>query len=285
MLSYQHIYHAANFADVQKHVILLQLLTALKAKNPKLAVMDTHAGRGLYDLTSEEALKTAEFVHGGGHMFEDKSLPGGLQAAVAKYNEGGKLLRYPGSAVLARDMLRPADRLICYELHPGEFAELQKSLGSRPNTEILKQDGFKALTDRLPLPERKALIVIDPSYEIKTEYELVARQLIAAVKKYPAGCYMLWYPVLPAQGHRQLLTQLRRAPVVRDVLVSEVRLEAAPDAGFRMYGSGIAIINPPWPEAVLKQLTDDVAARLPLQAEGDVFWLDNLEIDAETGLV
>ena len=284
MLSYQHIYHAANFADVQKHAILIQLLKALKLKNPKLAVLDTHAGRGLYDLSSDEAQKTNEFVHGGGHMFADKSLPGGLQEMVEKFNPDGVLKFYPGTAAIARELLRPADRLICTELHPGEFGELQKALGGKPNTEIRRENGFEVLVDLLPLPERKALIIVDPSYEMKTEYELVARQLHAAWKKYPAATYMLWYPILPAQAHRKMLTALRRSHI-KDMMISEVRLKNPPAESYRMYGSGIAIINPPWPEMVLQKLTDDVAERLPLEATGDVFWLDNLEINPETGTV
>lgn len=284
MLSYQHIYHAGNFADVHKHAVLAQILKALKAKNPRLAVLDTHASRGLYDLSGEEAQKTAEFETGALHFWKNGTLPQDLRAIVTKFNPEGELKTWPGSAVIAREMLRPADTLACIERHPGEFAELKKALEGKPNTALSQEDGFEALAVRVPLPGRKGLVIIDPSFEIKTEYALAAKQVHKAWQKWPNGVYMLWYPLLEARGHRQLLTALRKTDI-KDVLVSELRLEEKPAPNFRMTGAGIAIVNPPWPEAVLAALTRQIAADMPVKTAGEVFWLDNQPLDPETGMV
>ena len=284
MLSYQHIYHAGNFADIHKHAILVELLKTLKAKNPKFAVLDTHAGRGLYDLGSEEAQKTNEYLNGAQHFWQNKSLPEGLLKIVEKFNPEGTLKIWPGSSMIAREVLRPSDRLICVELHPGEFEELKKTLGEAQNTELQQQDGFKTLVEMVPLAGRKGLVIIDPSYEIKTEYTFLAKQVRQAWKKWPQGVYMIWYPILEAEGHRQLLTALRKTDV-KDVMVSELRLEKSPADNFRMLGAGVAIVNPPWPQTVLADLTRSIAAAMPVKAVGDVFWLDNQQINPETGLV
>jgi len=284
MLSYQHIYHAGNFADVQKHAILVQLLKALKLKNAKMTVIDTHAGRGVYDLQSEEAQKTMEYEHGGRHFFDHGTLPAGLKEIVAKMNPDGALETWPGSAKIVREMLRPGDKLICTELHPGEFGELQKTFDGAPNTELHKTDGFQALVDMVPPTDRKGLVIIDPSYEMKTEYDLLAKQLYQAWKKWPQGVFMIWYPILEARGYQRMLTALRNSRV-KDVMVSEIRLDGPPSVTYRMSGTGVAIINPPWPEAALDQLTQEIANRMPIKAFGDVFWLDNMQIDPDTGTI
>ncbi|MDF3023295.1 MAG: rRNA ((2030)-N(6))-methyltransferase RlmJ [Alphaproteobacteria bacterium] len=284
MLSYQHIYHAGNFADVHKHAILVELLKSLTAKNPKLAVIDTHAGRGSYDLLSEEAQKTMEFSHGAQHFWENDGLPDGLKKIVSKFNPEGDLAVWPGSAMIARQMLRPGDKLTCVERHPGEFAELQKTMADAVNTELQQKDGFQSIVEFSPPAIRKGLVIIDPSYEIKTEYVQTAKQVHLAWKKWPQGVFLIWYPLLEADGHRQLLTQLRKSEV-KDVMVSEIRLAKAPSEGYRMYGSGIAIVNPPWPINVLDDLTNFIADRMPQKAHGDTYWLDNQPINPETGTI
>lgn len=285
MLSYQHIYHAGNFADVHKHAILARLLKSLKSKPGGFAVLDTHAGRGLYDLTTEEAQRNREFEDGISRFAGDADpLMADLMGVVGKFNPDGDLKSYPGSAVIARELMRPADRLVCVERHPGEFRELQKALGDAPNTQLFQQDGFKALVDMVPPPERRGLAVTDPSYEIKSEYADLARQLQLAWKKWPQGIFMVWYPMLDAGGHRQFLTALRRTDI-KDVLVSELRLHEPPKERFRMYGSGVAVINPPWREDALEGLTQHIASRLSVKCFSDVFWLDNQQINPETGML
>ena len=288
MLSYQHIYHAGNFADVHKHAILAQILKALRAKTAPLAVLDTHAGRGLYDLTSAEAGKNREYQHGIERFWRARdTAPPALRPyldVVARYNDGDAVTRYPGSALMARDMLRPSDKLTAIERHPGEYESLRQSLAGRPHTKIVQADGFKELPLSVPFAERRGLVIIDPSYEIKSEYADLPRQLLRAWKAWPQGVYFIWYPIMQAQGHRLMLSEMLKAGI-RDVLVSEIRLEKPPETHFRMTGAGVAIVNPPWPDAVLNDVTQAVARNLAEKTFGDVFWLDNLRIDPETGLI
>lgn len=288
MLSYQHIYHAANFADVQKHALLAQVLKALCAKPAPMAVIDTHAGRGLYALDDTEAQKNREFENGVTAFWDDRAdMPASLQPwlnTIAAQNGGGTLLRYPGSALIARQMLRPGDRLIATERHPAEFGHLQQALAGKPRTQTLQGDGLTALIDNLPLPERRGMAVIDPSYEMKTDYADVPKAILRALKKMPQLCIFLWYPIMASGGHKQMMTELVKADI-RQALVSEIMLDAPPQEHYRMTGSGILIINPPWPDAVMKDVTDAVATRLPAAASGEVFWLDNCRIDPYTGLI
>ena len=172
MLSYQHIYHAGNFADVQKHALLVALLRHLQIKPGKLNFIDTHSGRGLYDLGSTEAQKTGEASNGIIPLWPKRAdittpVMRDYLAAVARHNPGD-LTVYPGTAKLVDDHLRPADKLTCAEMHPGEFEHLTHALSSR--TEIIKADGFEVAAKHLPAATERGAVLIDPSYEIKTEY-------------------------------------------------------------------------------------------------------------------
>jgi 23S rRNA (adenine2030-N6)-methyltransferase len=288
MLSYQHIYHAANFADVQKHALLAQVLKTLCTKPQPMAVIDTHAGRGVYSLDDEEAQKNREFDNGITSLWYKRAdMPACLKPyldVVERFNEGGVLTRYPGSAMIARKMLRPSDRFVAVERHPGEFGHLQQALAGSARTQCLQDDGLAVLIDALPLPERRGLAIIDPSYEIKSEYAELPKILLRALKKMPQLCLFVWYPMMQAGGHRLMLSELVKSGI-RNALVSEISLEAAPQETFRMTGSGILIINPPWPEAVMDDITQAVTTRLPAKAAGEVFWLDNCHIDSYTGLM
>jgi 23S rRNA (adenine2030-N6)-methyltransferase len=283
MLSYQHIYHAGNFADVHKHAVFVRLLKAQKAKPGAFEVIDTHAGRGLYDLAAAEAQFNKEYDNGIGAVLHDQGhLLADYLAVVRKFNPGGELRKYPGSAMIARELMRPADKLTCTELHPAEFAALQKSFAGIANTELAMRDGFKCLVDAVPPPSRRGVVFVDPSFEIKTEYADLARQLQSAWKKWPTGIFMAWYPLLLAGSHRRFLAALRET-TVKDVIVSELSLREPPQEEFRMYGSGVAIINPPWREGVLTELTQYIASKMPLKAISEVFWLDNMKINPENG--
>lgn len=288
MLSYQHIYHAANFADVQKHALLAQVLKAMTVKPAPMAVIDTHAGRGIYGLGDEEALKNREFDNGVTAFWQNRAdMPAALTPwlnAIAALNEGDDLQRYPGSAYLARQMLRPNDRLVAAERHPGEYGHLQQALAGKPRTQTVNGDGLQTLTGHLPLPERRGLAIIDPSYEMKTDYAELPKVILRALKQMPQLCIFVWYPMMAANGHRQMMTELVKADI-RQALVSEIRLEVPPQEHYRMTGSGIMIINPPWPEAVMNDVTQAITTRLPTQAYGDVFWLDNCSVDPYTGLM
>jgi 23S rRNA (adenine2030-N6)-methyltransferase len=288
MLSYQHIYHAGNFADVQKHAVLAGLLEILVLKPQKLCIMDTHAGRGLYDLASEEAQKIGEFRDGILPFWaarEEKSPLSGYLKIIAEFNEGDELKIYPGSAKIAQHFLRSGDSLLLTEKHPGEFAELQGCFNNAPNIKIEQKDGFEYLISKVPFAERRGLVLIDPSYEIKSEYAELPKKLKQAYKKWPQGQFMIWYPMLGAGLHRQMLTALRQTEI-KDMLVSEIRLEAPQQESFGMYGSGVIIINPPFGfETTMNQMTQFIAGHLPAKATGNVFWLNNQQINPETGML
>lgn len=282
MLSYQHIYHAGNFADVQKHAVLAALIRLLALKPQSFSVLDTHAGRGLYDLSSEEAQKVGEFRHGILPFWEtrrEKSPLSDYLALVESFNDGDALTFYPGSAKIAHKLMRAGDRLTLVERHPGEFAELQKAFAGARNVTLAPTDGFAALVDKMPLEPRRGLVLVDPSYEIKTEYNDLPRLLRQALAKWPQAPVMVWYPMLPAGLHHPMLTSLRKTNI-KDMLVSEIRL---PETTPGMYGTGVILINPPFGfEATLEEMTHYIAHRLP-KAEGRVFWLNNQPIDPETG--
>lgn len=286
MLSYQHIYHAGNFADVQKHALLAQVLKSLAAKPAPMAVLDMHAGRGLYHLSDTEAEKNREFDNGITALWAARDrLPAALKPymdILTALNTGDTVEAYPGSAWIARHMLRPSEKLTAIERHPGEFTKLRDALGGKPQTLLLQDDSLKILPEKIPFAERRGLVICDPSYEIKTEYATIAQKIYQAWKKWPQGCYFIWYPCMDAKGHVAMLSDLRKSGVT-NMLVSEITLEQPPEAHFRMYGSGIAIINPPWPMAVMQSVTDAVVAHLPTPATGEVFWLDDYHVDPQTG--
>ncbi|MFH1157689.1 MAG: 23S rRNA (adenine(2030)-N(6))-methyltransferase RlmJ [Pseudomonadota bacterium] len=288
MLSYQHSYHAGNFADVQKHAVLVGLMQAMALGPQKFCVMDTHAGRGLYDLAGPEARKIGEFRNGILPFWtarEEKTPLSDYLKIVSAFNDGDDLRRYPGSPAVIRHLMRPMDSLILIERHPAEFTELQNCFKGSKNVQLLKEDGFRHLTGKVPFAERRGLVLVDPSYEIKSEYDDLPRLLHQAWKKWPQGQFMIWYPMLDAGLHLRMLTALRKTNI-NNVLVSEILLEAPPRENFALTGSGIIIVNPPFGfETVLDELTQFISARLPVKASGDVFWLDNRRIDPETGMV
>lgn len=249
MLSYRHIYHAGNFADVFKHVVLVQLLRALQRKDAPMFVLDTHAGVGRYDLGTDEAQKNREFAAGVQRTLECAEPP----AAVAGYldlvraeNAGADALRqYPGSPRLIRALLRPQDRLALTELHPADFAALKDVFAGDRQVAVHKQDAYQGLKAFLPPKERRGLVLIDPPYELKDEYARVAAGLQAAHARWPTGVYAVWYPILS----RSLVTRFHNAIAatgIRRILCAELRIGADTDrTGF--VGSGMLIVNPPWP--------------------------------------
>lgn len=290
MLSYQHIYHAGNFADVQKHAVQCALLKLLAQKPQKFCVLDTHAGRGLYDLSSEEAQKVGEFNSGilpfwRNRAAAEKTPLSDYLRIISEFNSGDELNFYPGSAMFSSRLIRKSDRLILIERHPGEFAELQENFKAAPEVRMEQKDGFQSLIAEVPFAERRGLVLVDPSYEIKTEYAFLPKQVEKAWKKWPQGLFMIWYPMLDAGLHNQMLSALRQSSV-KDVLVSEISFAERPKESFGLYGSGVIVINPPFGfEKALTEITQYIANHLPAKAEGSVFWLDNRQINPETGLL
>ncbi|MBS4019669.1 MAG: 23S rRNA (adenine(2030)-N(6))-methyltransferase RlmJ [Dechloromonas sp.] len=266
MLSYRHAYHAGNHADVLKHLILLQIAQYLGEKPAPFWIIDTHAGAGRYALDSAHASKLAEWRDGVGRLWEASGLP----PAAADYldfvrmlNPDGQLKHYPGSPWLARQMLREADRLRLYELHSSDGKLLQECFrGAGRQVSITEGDGFAGLKALLPPPPRRALVLIDPSYETRDDYLNVTKGLQEALKRFPTGTYALWYPMLIKPESRQLPDRLKRLGAA-NWLNATLEVKAAPRDGFGMYGSGMFIINPPWTlEKTLHETLPPLAALL-----------------------
>lgn len=242
MLSYQHIYHAGNAADVQKHALLAWMLDYLVQKDKPLCYIETHAGRGLYDLGSDEAIKTGEAGAGvdliaprlaAGHPYRQR-----LAEVRARYGEAA----YPGSPLIAALTLRDIDTIHLAELHPQEFRALSENLV--PWTAHCQQrDGFEMALALCPPTPRRGLMLIDPSYEVKSDYDRIPKLITQIARKWNVGIISLWYPLLSANPHALMLAEL--AETFPDALRSEIRFPPARD-GHRMLGSGMFVINPPY---------------------------------------
>ena len=247
MLSYLHGFHAGNFADVQKHASQVLALRMMQAKPGGIACFDTHAGSALYDLSSERSRKTAEADQGVQKLWA-AGLPLGddwqpLMAVLAEMNPPGSPLRkYPGSPEWFRRFQRSQDALTAFELHPTEGEQLAGWAG-RGQVRVFREDGLRGLLRQLPPSAPRLLVLMDPSYEIKSDYQQVADTLAKAWRKCRHGVYLVWYPILTA-GHEQLLKRALVDGPVKPVLCSEVHLKRPPARG--MVGSGLLVVNAPW---------------------------------------
>ncbi len=269
MLSYRHAFHAGNHADVLKHAVLVQVLEYLKQKDKPFLFVDTHAGAGQYDLASPWAQKNREFDAGIGRLLACQPLPAELQAYVGlikALNPNRRLQHYPGSPWLAAELLRPRDKARLFELHPAEFEALGSLFHGDRRVKVEQQDGFQALPGLLPPAQRRALVLIDPPYEVKQDYLTVVRALQAAWQRFPTGLYLLWYPVVQRTSIDRLERELT-ASGVRDVLLAELAVAPAGRGG--MHASGLIIINPPWTLASqLQGLLAFLATTLGRQGQG-----------------
>jgi 23S rRNA (adenine2030-N6)-methyltransferase len=243
MLSYQHAYHVGSAADVHKHLHLALLLARLTQKPRPLTYMETHAGRGLYDLASVEARKTAEADAGITAMLGEGRMPTGpyrhvLEAVRARHGATA----YPGSPLIAAEMLRPGDRLHLMELHPREHAALAAAL-TAPNIHIHKRDGYDGVLALSPPTPRRGMVLVDPSYEVKSEYGQAADFVVRLLARWPQAVVMLWYPILPAGLHEDLRARLEAARLP-GMITHEVDMPPHWEKGMR--GSGVVIANPPY---------------------------------------
>lgn len=244
MLSYQHGFHAGNFADILKHAALLELLDRLGSKDKPFCVLDSHAGRGVYDLSAHEAEKTGEWRSGIGRLLEARPKGHGLARLCAAVQSAGPA-RYPGSPALALSVLRPDDRWIGLELHPTEHAELSRWTGRDRRVAVHKRDALEGLPALVPPLIRRGLVLIDPSYEVKTDYVKVPEMIIRCVRRWATGIYALWYPVLvgPDPQTEMIKRLAGRLGSSHGVLVVEVSGREI-DRG--MSGCGLVLINPPF---------------------------------------
>jgi 23S rRNA (adenine2030-N6)-methyltransferase len=257
MLSYRHLFHAGNPADIFKHAVQVLIMQYLQKKEKPFVYLDTHASTGLYDLTSDMAQKNKEYSAGIGKIYLETALPQVLSPymdCVKSVNAGGACTRYPGSVAIARHLLREQDRGHCFEFHPRDFAMLQQYLkGSR--LKAYHQDGLAGLKALLPPKESRALVMIDPSYEVKTEYQSVIRTLKICIKKFPQGVYVIWYPLLSSHDNH-LFRQQIRSVFPEKAMQTEFRFNPLKKS-HGMHGCGLYIINPPY------ILADQLAAMLP----------------------
>lgn len=254
MLSYQHIYHAGNLADVHKHALLAWMLAYMTAKDKPLSYLETHAGRGLYQLDAPEAVKTGEAAAGiavsdaKGWFGQEHPYSQVLDAVRAQHGAAA----YAGSPLIAAHSLRPQDQLHLAELHPQEFSALDWAMAPYP-ARCYRQDGFEMAISIAPPEPRRGLILIDPSYEIKTDYDTIPDFIAKLHRKWNVGVIVLWYPILTSGAHKDMLAALKQQSLPK-VLHDEVRFGPA-RPGHGMIGSGLFIVNAPFgAEAEAKRL-------------------------------
>jgi 23S rRNA (adenine2030-N6)-methyltransferase len=263
MLSYRHAFHAGNHADVLKHFVEVSVLDYLLGKDKPLCYIDTHAGPGMYDLTRGYAAQNEEFRSGIARLWNAASLPAPLARyvdCIRAMNCDGQLSVYPGSPAIARQLLRADDRLTLFELHPADFALLESWKGSDRRIRLQQGNGFEGLIAQLPPRERRALVLIDPPYEVKQDYESVVSGLREALKRFATGVYVIWYPLLARNEVARMQKALRALPELK-WLNAELSVGAAKDSG--MFGSGVFVVNPPWPLLTqLQQCLPVLAAEL-----------------------
>lgn len=260
MLSYRHGFHAGNHADVLKHLVLVRALQLMQKKPKPLCYLDTHAGGGAYSLTSAQADKTAEFRAGIGRLWDESEVPAPVTAYLeqVRHFSGAQLTRYPGSPQLASQLLGATDRILLHDLHRTELRSLERLFGRDRRVRIREEDGFAAGVSNMPPRERRGLMLIDPPYEIKTDYERVVKLLQDAHRRFSTGVFALWYPVVERARIDRLERALQKSGIRRiDLYELAVRADAEPGMG----ASGMVVINPPWP------LREEMDASLPWLAE------------------
>ncbi|GGP70431.1 ribosomal RNA large subunit methyltransferase J [Shewanella algicola] len=271
MLSYRHGYHAGNYADVLKHSMLIQALKAMQKKAKPYVYIDTHAGAGAYSLTDEFSQKTGEYLEGVAKLWEHENLPVALADYVEAVNHfnaeyDGELRVYPGSPAFVDVELRPQDRMVLHELHSTDHELLESYFIQDKQVKVLNSDGLQGLIAAVPPLERRGVILIDPSYEIKTDYIDVAETLIKAHKRFATGVFMLWYPVVKREQTEAMLTLLKNSGIKK-----QLRIEQAINADsdeFGMTAAGLWVINPPWKMDVMAKEALDYLAPLLGHADG-----------------
>ncbi len=255
MLSYRHGFHAGNFADLLKHLVLVQIIEYLKAKPAPIRYIDTHAGAGLYKLNSEMSQKTGEFKSGIGAI-DLTTLPQGATAyseLVAAYLSDK---HYPGSPLIAAGLLRDQDELRLYEMHPADHAPLAALFKSDRRVRVFHSDGYAAVKSQLPIQNARALVLIDPSYELDSDYYRVLEAVKEGLRRMPNAVFAIWYPVVAQQTVQGMLRKLARLGGERLVRI-ELQLESR-STSKGMRATGMLVINGPW--------TLQETIREPLQA-------------------
>jgi 23S rRNA (adenine2030-N6)-methyltransferase len=282
-MNYQHAFHAGNFADVHKHVVLTRILDYLGQKPAAFRVIDIHAGAGRYELFGPQATRSGEWRNGIGQLFASERSAArktdGAQALLAPYldivaslNPGGPLRTYPGSPLIAQALLRRHDRLIACELEPKAAAALKTALRGDDRAKALAIDGWIALFANIPPKERRGLVLIDPPYEESGDFARLSDALTQAHRKWPNGLFLLWYPIKSREAPDALARRLRRLDVPK-ILRCELSV-GPPRADAALTGSGLIVVNPPFPlERELQVLLPALARSLAPAGSHRLDWL------------
>lgn len=251
-MNYDHHYHAGNFADVVKHVILSTLLISLKKKDTPFCYIDTHAGAGFYDLFSDLAKKSKEYVSGIEKVIQQDNPPAIVKDYLAAvhhisneltHTKLASLRFYPGSPLLARHLLRPHDSIIACELQPKTYEALREAFAGDKQVAIHHTDGFVGLKAFLPPKERRGVILIDPPYENLDEFTRIAHSLPMALKRFETGIYAIWYPL---KGQQEVERFYRMLKQHIDHPMLAIELSIYPDLPQHLNGCGLVVINPPY---------------------------------------
>ena len=265
-MNYRHAFHAGNFADVIKHIVLVRILVYLQDKPAAFRIIDTHAGAGIYNLTGEQAQRTGEFLTGIARMmqarFSEDVLPLVMPYLdiVRAFNPPAGLETYPGSPLIARALLRPQDRLTACEVEPNARKQLVAALRRDSQARVVDLDGWMALPAFVPPKERRGLVLLDPPYEDQNEFGRLADGFAGAFTKWPTGSYLLWYPAKSRRATDDLARHVAAVAAGGPSPAKCLRLEfsAAPQtAGSTLVSAGLLLVNPPW------RLMDELKAILP----------------------
>ena len=247
MLSYRHLYHAGNFADVFKHALLTRLLISLADKEKPFCYLDTHAGIGRYDLTHAWARKAREYENGISRIWKATDAPAVLQPyldAVRELNPDGRLRFYPGSPLIARRFVRTSDRMVLVELNKADHAELASALAREKHVAVRLMDAYQALKAYLPPPERRGLVLIDSSFDRAHEFHRIVVALKDAHTRWATGVYAVWYPIMEPRSMSDFYAQVARSGVPK-IMRLGLMVRAQDDDAF-IPGCGMLVVNPPW---------------------------------------
>ncbi len=248
MLAYRHAFHAGNHADVLKHITLMLVLRYMNQKDKPYRMIDTHAGAGGYSLEGQYAQKKGEYLQGVARLWSRDDLPEAVadyMALVRQFNPDGQLEQYPGSPAIAQMMLRSQDQLRMFERHPTDHRILEAYLGGVRGAEVKDTDGFEGLKGQVPPSSRRAVVLMDPSYEGHGDYPKVITSLREAILRFPEGVYMVWYPQVSKLEAAQLPRRLEGlAP--KGWLHARLTVQQPDAQGFGLAGSGMFILNPPY---------------------------------------
>jgi 23S rRNA (adenine2030-N6)-methyltransferase len=247
MLSYRHSFHAGNHADVLKHTVQSLIIESLNEKEKGFLYLDTHSGAGRYFLGGDHAQKTAEYLAGIARIWQRDDIPPELSPylkVLNTYNHQQQLKYYPGSPLIAKNLLRPQDKLHLSELHPSDYPLLRHEFLKDQRATVVRGDGYQQIKSQLPPQTRRGFILMDPPYELKSDYHAVVDGLKEGYKRFATGVYAIWYPVVLRQHIKRLIKELEATEIRR---ILQIELAVKPDSDRHgMTGSGMIVVNPPW---------------------------------------